>query len=215
VGVTYDGATVAVVVPTCNESGPIGGVIETIPSCVDRVCSVEGSPTDGTWTEIRATARRVNAETEPDAEFACRVVPLRHEENWGGGVIKTGYPAARDGRIDVAAVMGGDAQMRPELLAGVIALVIVTWFHSHSTSSRRTSYPSYRYRGRCYDDRIGVGRCQCCLDNPEHALDNLVVLGAPVKHRVSLLELQEAGVKLVDERGEGIAASADVGRYRR
>ena len=122
---TYDGATVAVVVPAYNESGLVGGVIETVPDYVDRVYVVEDGSTDDTWAEIRAAARRVNAEAHVDGEFGRRVVPIRHETNRGvGGAIKTGYLAARDDGIDVTAVMGGDAQMRPERLAGVIAPVV-------------------------------------------------------------------------------------------
>ena len=124
-GVTYDGATVAVVVPAYNESGLVGRVIETVPDYVDRVYVVEDGSTDDTWAEIRAAARRVNAEAARADGFDRRVVPIRHEVNRGvGGAIKTGYLAARDDDIDVTAVMGGDAQMRPELLAGVIDPVV-------------------------------------------------------------------------------------------
>jgi len=123
--VTYEGAAVAVVVPAYNESGLVGRVIETIPDYVDRVYVVEDGSTDDTWAEIRAAAERVNAASAPGGTFDRRVVPIRHEQNRGvGGAIKTGYLAARDDDIEVTAVMGGDAQMRPELLAGVIDPVV-------------------------------------------------------------------------------------------
>jgi len=149
----YDGATVAVVVPAYNESGLVGSVIETVPGYVDRVYVVEDGSTDDTWEEIQQTARRVNAATEPDAGFDRRVVPIRHEENRGvGGAIKTGYLAARDDRIDVTAVMGGDAQMRPELLEGVIAPVVdgeADYVKGNRLldADHREGMPTFRYVG--------------------------------------------------------------------
>ncbi|MDS0281769.1 glycosyltransferase family 2 protein [Haloarcula onubensis] len=150
---TYDGATVAVVVPAYNESGLVGSVIETVPDYVDRVYAVEDGSTDDTWAEIEATAERVNAETEPEAAFDRRVVPIRHEENRGvGGAIKTGYVAAREDRIDVTAVMGGDAQMRPELLAGVVAPIVADEAdyvkgNRLLDADHREGMPTFRYVG--------------------------------------------------------------------
>jgi len=151
--VTYDGATVAVVVPAYNEAGLVGGVIETVPEYVDRVYVVEDGSTDGTWDEIRATAQRVNAETTPEADFDRRVVPIRHDENRGvGGAIKTGYLAAREDRIDVTAVMGGDGQMRPELLADVVAPIVdgkADYVKGNRLldADHREGMPSFRYVG--------------------------------------------------------------------
>ncbi|MBX0285453.1 glycosyltransferase family 2 protein [Halomicroarcula sp. F28] len=152
-GVTYDGATVAVVVPAYNESGLVGGVIETVPDYVDRVYVVEDGSTDDTWAEIRTTAKRINAESPSGGEFDRRVVPIRHEENRGvGGAIKTGYLAARDDRIDVTAVMGGDAQMRPELLAGVIDPIVADEAdyvkgNRLLNADHREGMPRFRYVG--------------------------------------------------------------------
>ena len=129
-------ATVAVVVPAYDEFGLVGGVIETMPSYVDSAYAVEGSSADG--TEIRATTRRVNTETEPDAEFARRVVPLRHEENRGvSGAIKTGYLAARNSRQ----CGGGDEWRRTDAArtAGRRHRPTVgTWPYSCNIPSRRT-----------------------------------------------------------------------------
>jgi len=121
----YAGATVAVVVPAYNEAGLVGTVIETIPAYVDRIYVVEDGSTDSTWDEILETARRVNGDSKSNGQFERRVVPIKHEKNRGvGGAIKTGYLTARADRIDVTAVMGGDAQMRPELLEGVIEPIV-------------------------------------------------------------------------------------------
>jgi len=128
--VVYEDATVAVVVPAYNEAGFVGSVVETIPGYVDRIYVVDDGSTDDTWAEITATAERVNDEFRrrddryPD-RFDRRVVAIQHPENRGvGGAIKTGYLAARDDEIAVTAVMGGDAQMRPDLLEGVIRPVV-------------------------------------------------------------------------------------------
>jgi len=121
----YAGSTVGVVVPAYNEEGLVGTVIETIPSYVDRVYVVEDASTDRTWEEIQRTARRVNERENAVNGFDRRVVPIKHDENRGvGGAIKTGYLAARDDEIDVTAGMGGDAQMKPELLEGVIRPIV-------------------------------------------------------------------------------------------
>jgi glycosyltransferase involved in cell wall biosynthesis len=149
----YDDATVAVVVPAYNESGLVGTVIETVPEYVDRVYVVEDGSTDNTWDEIRRTARRANAATGPEAAFDRRVVPIRHDENRGvGGAIKTGYLAARDDGIDVTAVMGGDAQMRPELLEGVIAPIVdgeADYVKGNRLldAEHREGMPTFRYVG--------------------------------------------------------------------
>jgi len=149
----YGDATVAVVVPAYNEAGLVGSVIETVPAYVDRVYVVEDGSTDDTWEEIRRTARRVNAETSPEGPFDRRVVPIRHDENRGvGGAIKTGYLAARDDRIDVTAVMGGDAQMRPELLEGVVGPVVdgaADYVKGNRLldADHREGMPAFRYVG--------------------------------------------------------------------
>ena len=149
----YDDATVAVVVPAYNEAGLVGRVVETIPGYVDRVYVVEDGSTDGTWAEIRRTAREINADTTPEADFSRRVVPIRHDENRGvGGAIKTGYLAARDDRIDVTAVMGGDGQMQPALLESVIAPVVAgeadyVKGNRLLDDDHREGMPTFRYVG--------------------------------------------------------------------
>jgi glycosyltransferase involved in cell wall biosynthesis len=81
------------------------------------------------------------------------VVPIRHDTNRGvGGAIKTGYRhALRDG-VDVVAVMGGDGQMPPELLADVIRPV-VDGHAGYAKGNRlvtpgcRREMPDFRYVG--------------------------------------------------------------------
>ncbi|WP_276300783.1 glycosyltransferase family 2 protein [Halorussus lipolyticus] len=143
----YNGNTVGVVVPAYNEQGFVGEVIDTVPDFVDRVYVVDDCSTDDTWQEIRDHAERVNStgpktgdsedsgrsrriETEPklaDGGLASaeRVVPIRHATNQGvGGAIKTGYRHAREDDVDVTAVMAGDGQMDPGLLARLIDPIV-------------------------------------------------------------------------------------------
>lgn len=118
----YRNHSIGVVIPAYNEAGFVGDVIETIPEYVDRVYVIDDGSTDGTWEEIQAASKRVN-DTEQTGDsrhpdFDRQVVPIRHERNRGvGGAIKTGYQRAREDRINVTAVMGGDGQMRPSALS--------------------------------------------------------------------------------------------------
>jgi glycosyltransferase involved in cell wall biosynthesis len=119
----YKGNRVAVVVPAYNEEGFVGRTIESVPSYVDRVYAVDDGSTDGTWREMRETARRINdgrpepAVADGGREDGPRVVTIRNETNSGvGASVKAGYERAIEDGIDVVAVMNGDAQMDPEVL---------------------------------------------------------------------------------------------------
>lgn len=137
----YNGNTVGVVVPAYNEQGFVGEVIDTVPGFVDRIYVVDDRSTDDTWQEIQDHAERANRtasaseksrpnETERKladggVAFADRVVPIRHETNRGvGGAIKTGYRHAHDDKMDVTAVMAGDGQMDPDLLARLVEPIV-------------------------------------------------------------------------------------------
>ncbi|MFB6164764.1 MAG: glycosyltransferase family 2 protein [Haloarculaceae archaeon] len=126
----YRNHTIGVVVPAYNEAGLVGDVVRTVPEYVDRVYVVDDGSTDETWAEIREAARDVNErqgrpETNGNASFQRRIVPIQHERNRGvGGAIKTGYFRARDDRIDVTAVMGGDGQMPPDRLARLLDPIV-------------------------------------------------------------------------------------------
>jgi len=121
----YKGNRIGVVVPAFNEEAFVGEVIATVPAFVDRVYVVDDGSTDGTWAEIQRAARETNeratVELTDGGVRERRVVPIQHAENRGvGGAIKTGYLRAREDRMDVTAVMGGDAQMDPDLLDRIV-----------------------------------------------------------------------------------------------
>ncbi|WP_259370373.1 glycosyltransferase family 2 protein [Salinarchaeum laminariae] len=64
----YEDHTVAVVIPTYNEAGFVGTVIETIPDYVDRIYPVDDCSTDGSWEEIQTAAARIDGTAPGDHE---------------------------------------------------------------------------------------------------------------------------------------------------
>jgi len=110
----FEGAKVAVVIPCYNEEHLLGKVIDTMPDFVDRLYVVDDRSTDGT-SEV---GQRYAAQDPERIRF------IRHEENQGvGGAIATGYKAALADKMDVTAVMAGDAQMDPDDLPAIVAPV--------------------------------------------------------------------------------------------
>ena len=106
-----DGKRVAVVVPAYDEERLVVEVIRGIPELVDRIYVVDDASRDGTAAAARASG---------DA----RVEVLAHDSNRGvGAAIVTGYKAALEDGMDVAAVMAGDNQMDPAELEGLVAPV--------------------------------------------------------------------------------------------
>ncbi len=108
----FEGHSIAVVVPCYKEATQIRGVIETMPSFVDRIIVVDDRSPDATADVVRECMR------EPGGE---RVELLVHEENRGVGAgIATGYKRALELGMDVSVVMAGDGQMPPDELADIV-----------------------------------------------------------------------------------------------
>lgn len=132
----YRDHTVGVVIPAYNEERLIGTVLETVPPFVDRVYVIDDGSSDDTWAEITHHAEHLNEEyrssiegpsTETDGgiAFDSWIVPICHEHNCGvGGAIKTGYTAALDDKLDITAVMAGDAQMDPDVLSWLLDPIV-------------------------------------------------------------------------------------------
>jgi glycosyltransferase involved in cell wall biosynthesis len=110
----FEKSSVGVVVPCYNEELLVTTVLDTMPDFVDRIYVIDDLSNDATV----ATVKRYIAQ-HPD-----RVELIVHEVNQGvGGAIATGYKAALADRMDVTAVMAGDAQMDPDDLSRVVAPV--------------------------------------------------------------------------------------------
>ena len=111
----YGEKTIGVVVPVFNESKLIGRVIETMPEVVDHVIVVDDASIDGTVERVR----------EYQASDS-RLILIQREQNGGvGAAIMTGYRKAIEMKIDVTAVMAGDAQMDPNDLLHIVEPVVL------------------------------------------------------------------------------------------
>lgn len=106
---------IGVVVPAHNEERLIGQVLETIPSYVDRVFVVDDFSTDRTVEIVKGYVQR----------GPYRFTLIQHAQNQGvGAAIVTGYKSATDEKIDVVAVMAGDAQMDPADLVRIVSPIL-------------------------------------------------------------------------------------------
>lgn len=109
-----EGKKVGVVVPSYNEERMIRGVLETMPSFVDRIIVVDDCSDDRTPLEVQSYK-----EKEPKVDL------IRHAQNRGvGAAIATGYQRALEEGLDVVAVMAGDGQMHPDDLLSVLTPVV-------------------------------------------------------------------------------------------
>lgn len=107
---------IAVVIPCYNEDKLIAQVIETIPTFVDHIYAVDDHSLDNTVETVKALE-----EKDPH-----RIHLIKHNHNQGvGGAIATGYKAALADKIDVTAVMAGDAQMDPSELKDIIEPIVI------------------------------------------------------------------------------------------
>ena len=106
----FEGSSIAVVVPCYREETQIRGVIETMPSFVDRIIVVDDHSPDGTADVVRACMRE-----HPRVEL------LRQDQNRGvGAAIATGHKRALQLGMDVSVVMDGDGQMPPDELPDIL-----------------------------------------------------------------------------------------------
>ncbi len=107
----YKKMKTCVVVPAFNEELLISRVIATMPGYVDRIVVVDDASTDSTAATVESLAKK-----NPK-----RVVLIRHTTNQGvGGAIASGYKWCRDHRMELVAVMAGDAQMDPDDLPALL-----------------------------------------------------------------------------------------------
>ncbi|MCA8939624.1 MAG: glycosyltransferase family 2 protein [Planctomycetes bacterium] len=110
----FEGKSICVTVPCYNEETQIRGVVESMPTFVDRICIVDDKSKDRTVDVVR----------ELQAKHP-RVTLLKQKENAGvGAAIGAGYLWARENNYDVTVVMAGDGQMDPRDLERVITPVV-------------------------------------------------------------------------------------------
>jgi glycosyltransferase involved in cell wall biosynthesis len=100
---------IGVVVPAFNEGRLLGATLMGLPPWVDLAIVVDDASSDDT----RAVAH---------AAYPVPVRVVSHTRNRGvGASIVTGYRAVLEEGLDIAVVMGGDNQMHPDDLAGLVA----------------------------------------------------------------------------------------------
>jgi len=145
----FEGKTVAVVVPCYNEESQIGQVLETMPDFVDCIIVVDDASPDGT-VEV------VNRYIASESDKTPRTILIRLEKNQGvGAAILAGYHEAIRRKIDVSAVMAGDAQMEPKQLRSIIAPVArnqADYSKANRLYYRRplADIPMHRYMGNAF-----------------------------------------------------------------
>ncbi len=143
----YQEASVAVVIPCHNEERLITRVLDTMPAYVDRVYVVDDCSSDRTPQVVTDYIQ---------ANGAARVEFIRHETNQGvGGAIVTGYHRAVQDKMDVVAVMAGDAQMDPDdlpLLVEPVAKGEVDYAKGNRLVTGEAWYqiPRVRYLGNVF-----------------------------------------------------------------
>lgn len=110
----FQGRKVGVIVPAYNEELLIVPTIENVPSYVDRVYVINDGSTDHTHDVVAQMCDRND-----------RVELIDHTTNGGvGAAIITGYRRClRDG-MDIAMVMGGDNQMDPAEIPGLLTPIV-------------------------------------------------------------------------------------------
>ncbi len=111
----YKNRSIGVVIPAYQEEQHIRKVVEGLPSWVDFICVVDDHSTDGTGAMARSAV----------VGGATRVRVLSHSVNRGvGAAIVSGYRECIGEAIDIAVVVGGDAQMLPQEMGRLLDAVV-------------------------------------------------------------------------------------------
>jgi len=110
----YKNKTIGIVVPAYNEETLISRTISTLPDFVDQIIVVNDASTDTSAMIL-----------EKEKKHHRKLEVITHEKNEGvGSAIVTGYKRAKDLKLEVTVVMGGDAQMDPADLPAIINPVV-------------------------------------------------------------------------------------------
>ena len=110
----YRDHKVALVIPAFNEEQLIGPTLAKVPELVDRIFVVNDCSTDQTGRIL-----------EEKAAADPRLVLIHHDHNQGpGGAIISGYLRAKEEKMDLTVVVGGDDQMPLEVITDFLDPVI-------------------------------------------------------------------------------------------
>lgn len=102
---------VGVVVPVYNEEKMIAKVIQTMPDFVDLIIVADDASQDRSLAVAKKTAQAYHKKIE--------IIKHAHNQGVGASII-SGYVWAVAFKVDVVAVMAGDAQMDPDELETII-----------------------------------------------------------------------------------------------
>jgi glycosyltransferase involved in cell wall biosynthesis len=107
----FKNKSVGVVVPAYNEEKLIRRVISTMPDLVDNIIVINDASKDNTLTIIQKFM-----------EINDKIILINHDHNQGlGKSLIDGYLKSLELKMDIIAVMAGDAQMDPADLPAVIS----------------------------------------------------------------------------------------------
>jgi len=110
----YKNNKISVVVPAYNEEKLISKTVKSVPDFVDKIIVIDDASKDNTSKVVKEEIKSND-----------KILLINHEKNQGvGGGIASGYKWSRDNDIDIAVVMGGDAQMNPEDLPNLLDAII-------------------------------------------------------------------------------------------
>lgn len=123
---------IAAVVPAHNEAHQICGVLETMPSLVDRIVVVDDASADATGDRVRWRRH---------ADPRIHLVRLNRRRGVGGAIAR-GYAEVLKAGDDVAVVLAGDGQMDPADLPALLAPVLDG--QADYVKGSRFSYPGGR-----------------------------------------------------------------------
>jgi glycosyltransferase involved in cell wall biosynthesis len=138
---------IAVVIPAHNEEKLIGQVIGTMPDFVDVMYVVDDASTDN-------TAGLVNKLITKEGKKRLRLIQLEKNSGVGAAIVR-GYKEGIAQKMDVMAVMAGDAQMDPHNLEDVLRPVIegkADYVKGNRlfTGEAWQIIPRYRYLGNAF-----------------------------------------------------------------
>jgi len=106
---------IAVVVPAYNEEKMIGRVVKTMPRFVDQIIIIDDASIDKTVKNAEEAGRR----------FRQKINIIKFAKNQGvGKAIVEGYKKTIALKMDVVAVMAGDAQMDPAELKDICLPIV-------------------------------------------------------------------------------------------